>query len=205
MASDRTHFNYEQPANGHMAFRKGEVLHVVDTLFKGVVGAWQAYRVGPDGQDLQQGVIPNSAAAEELATAQFNAAKKEATTAASESRGSFFRRRRATHRRSKSLGRVSLCLWSLMDGQMALSSTSEQVSDGCCCSVQDHWDDVVFAETLSKFPAYERVVLRHPGFIRPVVLFGPIADLAREKLVKDFPDKFSSPRKSLHWLSGEFH
>ena len=61
--------------------------------------------------------------------------------------------------------------------------------------IQDHWDDVVFAETLSKFPAYERVVLRHPGFVRPVVFFGPIADLARDKLVKDFPDKFSSPRK----------
>jgi len=63
------------------------------------------------------------------------------------------------------------------------------------CLLQDHWDDVVFAETLSKFPAYERVVLRHPGFIRPVVFFGPIADIAREKLIKDFPDKFSSPRK----------
>ena len=50
--------------------------------------------------------MPNSAAAEELATVQFNAAKKEAATAASESRGSFFRRRRATHRRSKSLGKV---------------------------------------------------------------------------------------------------
>ena len=43
---DRTHFNYEQPASGHMAFRKGEVFHVVDTLYKGVVGAWQAFRVG---------------------------------------------------------------------------------------------------------------------------------------------------------------
>lgn len=63
------------------------------------------------------------------------------------------------------------------------------------CTTQDHWDDVVFAETLSKFPAYERVVLRHPGFIRPVVFFGPIADIAREKLIKDFPDKFSAPRK----------
>ncbi len=53
----------------------------------------------------------------------------------------------------------------------------------------------MFAETLSKFPAYERVVLRHPGFIRPVVFFGPIADIARDKLIKDFPDKFSAPRK----------
>lgn len=61
--------------------------------------------------------------------------------------------------------------------------------------MQDHWDDVVFGDSISKFPAYERVILKHPGFIRPVVLFGPIADIAREKLLKDFPDKFSAPRK----------
>jgi hypothetical protein len=66
---------------------------------------------------------------------------------------------------------------------------------------------VVFAETLSKFPAYERVVLRHPGFIRPVVFFGPIADVARDKLIKDFPDKFSAPRKlsPLFFLSKHFY
>jgi hypothetical protein len=61
--------------------------------------------------------------------------------------------------------------------------------------LQDHWDDVVFADSISKFPAYERVVLRHPGFVRPVVLFGPVADIAREKMLKDFPDKFTSPRE----------
>lgn len=61
--------------------------------------------------------------------------------------------------------------------------------------LQDHWDDVVFADSISKFPAYERVVLRHPGFVRPVVLFGPVADLARDKILKDFPDKFTSPRE----------
>jgi hypothetical protein len=60
---------------------------------------------------------------------------------------------------------------------------------------QDHWDDVVFADSISKFPAYERVVLRHPGFVRPVVLFGPVSDIAREKMLKDFPDKFASPRE----------
>lgn len=52
--ADRTHFNYEQPASGHMAFRKGEVFHVVDTLYKGVVGAWQAFRVG----ELHQNRLP---------------------------------------------------------------------------------------------------------------------------------------------------
>lgn len=53
---------------------------------------------------------------------------------------------------------------------------------------------------MSKFPAYERVVLKHPGFTRPVILFGPIADVSREKLIKDFPDKFISPRKSSNVL-----
>lgn len=57
---------------------------------------------------------------------------------------------------------------------------------------RENWDDVVFADSISKFPAYERVVLRHPGFVRPAVIFGPLADVAREKLTKDFPDKFAS-------------
>lgn len=59
---------------------------------------------------------------------------------------------------------------------------------------KEHWDDILFSDTVSKFPAYERVVLKHPGFTRPVILFGPIADIARDKLLKDFPDKFISPQ-----------
>ncbi|KAL7302131.1 hypothetical protein TKK_0005356 [Trichogramma kaykai] len=157
----KTHFHYEQPDKGEMSFRSGDVFHVVDTLHNGVVGSWQVFRIGRNNQEVQKGIIPNKARAEELATAQFNATKKEMS--ASESRGSFFRRRKGSHRRSKSLGR-------------------------------DHWDDVVFSDSVSKFPAYERVLLRHPGFIRPVVLFGAVADLAREKLLKDFPDKFCCPQ-----------
>ncbi|KAL0269988.1 UNVERIFIED_CONTAM: hypothetical protein PYX00_007550 [Menopon gallinae] len=157
----KAHFNYDQPNKGEMCFRKGDVFRVVDTLHNGVVGSWQVFRIGRNNQEVQKGIIPNKSRAEELATAQFNATKKEMS--ASESRGSFFRRRRNSHRRSKSLSR-------------------------------DHWDDVVFADSISKFPAYERVVLRHPGFVRPVVLFGPVADLARDKILKDFPDKFTSPQ-----------
>ena len=50
---------------------------------------------------------------------------------------------------------------------------------------------------MSKFPAYERVSLKHPGFPRPVVIFGPVADLARERLLRDYPGKFASPRKCI--------
>ncbi|XP_018564782.1 tight junction protein ZO-1 isoform X4 [Anoplophora glabripennis] len=157
----KTHFHYENPAKGEMSFRSGDIFHVIDTLYNGVVGCWQVFRIGRNNQEVQKGIIPNKSRAEELATAQFNATKKEMS--ANESRGSFFKRRRSSNRRSKSLGK-------------------------------EHWDDILFSDTVSKFPAYERVLLKHPGFTRPVILFGPIADVAREKLLKDFPDKFISPQ-----------
>lgn len=160
----KTHFHCDTPIKGEMAFKAGDVFRVVDTLHNGVVGSWQVLRIGRGHQEMQRGVIPNKSRAEELATAQFNASKKEMN--ASESRTSFFRRRRSSsHRRSKSLSR-------------------------------ENWDDVVFSDSISKFPAYERVVLRHPGFVRPVVLFGPVCDIARERLIKDFPDKFTAPLQS---------
>ncbi|KAG5841254.1 hypothetical protein ANANG_G00197590 [Anguilla anguilla] len=46
------------------------------------------------------------------------------------------------------------------------------------------------APVSTRFPAYERVVLREAGFRRPVVLFGPIADAANEKLAADLPEEF---------------
>ncbi|XP_004838228.1 tight junction protein ZO-2 isoform X2 [Heterocephalus glaber] len=46
----------------------------------------------------------------------------------------------------------------------------------------------------TKFPAYERVLLREAGFKRPVVLFGPIADIAMEKLTNELPDLFQTAK-----------
>ena len=39
------------------------------------------------------------------------------------------------------------------------------------------------------------VVIVAAAFVRPVVLFGAIADVARDKLLSDFPERFESPRK----------
>uniref|UniRef100_A0A7N6BWS0 Zona occludens protein 1 n=1 Tax=Anabas testudineus TaxID=64144 RepID=A0A7N6BWS0_ANATE len=59
-------------------------------------------------------------------------------------------------------------------------------------------EDLSAQPVQTKFPAYERVVLREAGFLRPVVIFGPIADTAREKLAREEPDIFelakSEPR-----------
>ncbi|XP_075984641.1 zonula occludens-like protein polychaetoid isoform X2 [Anticarsia gemmatalis] len=157
----KTHFHYTEPTDGEMSFRCGDVFHVVDTLTNGTVGAWQVYRIGRTNQEVQKGTIPNKARAEELATAQFNATKKEMS--GNDGKHNFFRRRRSTHRRSKSLGK-------------------------------EHWDEVVLSDSISKFPAYERVVLKTPGFVRPVIVLGAVADIARERLLTESPDKFSSPK-----------
>ncbi|XP_072933255.1 uncharacterized protein pyd isoform X4 [Epargyreus clarus] len=157
----KTHFHYTEPTDGEMSFRCGDVFHVLDTLHNGTVGAWQVYRIGRNNQEVQKGTIPNKARAEELATAQFNATKKEMS--GNDGKHNFFRRRRSTHRRSKSLGK-------------------------------EHWDEVVLSDSISKFPAYERVVLKQPGFVRPVIVLGAVADIARERLLADCPDKFASPK-----------
>ncbi|KAK8404810.1 hypothetical protein O3P69_001428 [Scylla paramamosain] len=59
--------------------------------------------------------------------------------------------------------------------------------------LQDHWENVGFADTVTKFPASERVVLHHTGFVHPVILFGLLIDLAQEKILKENPGKYSSP------------
>ncbi|XP_043213913.1 tight junction protein ZO-1-like isoform X2 [Amphibalanus amphitrite] len=158
----RTHFNYEQSSKNELSFRKGDIFHVVDTLNLGVVGAWQVFRIGRNNEETQKGVIPNRARAEELASAQLSAARREQGSADTTSRSRFFTRRRR-QRRSKSLGK-------------------------------DHWEDVAFSEAVSQFPAYERVVLRGCGFVRPVVLFGAVADIARDLLLREMPDKFAAPQ-----------
>ncbi|XP_053196556.1 tight junction protein ZO-2a isoform X1 [Scomber japonicus] len=51
-------------------------------------------------------------------------------------------------------------------------------------------EDLSAAPVTTRFPAYERVVLREAGFKRPVVIFGPISDIVNEKLANDMPDDF---------------
>ena len=64
--------------------------------------------LGRAAEQVQKGVIPNKSRAEEIATQQFNAAKKEQSVSEN-SKSSFFKRRKAqNHRRSKSLGKVGM-------------------------------------------------------------------------------------------------
>ncbi|XP_060893469.1 tight junction protein ZO-2-like [Labrus mixtus] len=148
----RTHFEYEKETPQCLAFSRGDIFKVVDTLYDGKLGNWLAIRVGKEKQLLEKGIIPNKSRAEQMASVQ------SSHKAVAADRADFWRLR----------GQRSL-------KRKDLKKSRENLS----------------AQTLAtRFPAYERVVLREAGFRRPVVLFGPIADAANEKLASEMPDLF---------------
>ncbi|XP_078328318.1 tight junction protein 1-like isoform X10 [Crassostrea virginica] len=164
----RTHFEHQGKDVAELSFTIGDIFHIKDTLFRGVVGSWLAMRIGRNNVETQKGFIPNRNSAEQLflSSSQSDPDKENTPT---KTRSLLFKRKAA--RRSKSLGK-------------------------------DHWEDVIFSNLTTKFPAYERVQLRDVGFVRPVVLFGALADVAREKLLQEFPEKFESPQMDSGGLSG---
>ncbi|XP_041790543.1 tight junction protein ZO-3 [Chelmon rostratus] len=51
-------------------------------------------------------------------------------------------------------------------------------------------DDLLQLTIQGKFPAYERVLLREANFKRPIVVMGPLNDIAMEKLAREMPDEY---------------
>ncbi|XP_041691831.2 tight junction protein ZO-2 isoform X2 [Coregonus clupeaformis] len=148
----RTHFDYEREAPQSLAFSRGEIFKVVDTLYDGKLGNWLAIRTGKDKQLLEKGIIPNKSRADQMASVQ------DSHKAAGTDRADFWRLR----------------------GQRAAKRKEPRKSR----------EDVSATPVATRFPAYERVVLREAGFRRPVVLFGPIADAANDKLANELPELF---------------
>ncbi|XP_028967947.1 tight junction protein ZO-1 [Galendromus occidentalis] len=59
--------------------------------------------------------------------------------------------------------------------------------------IKDYSAEPIYSDQC-RLVAYQRVTLKHPGFVRPVVIFGAIADVARNKLLHDYRDIYASPR-----------
>ncbi|KAM8875806.1 tight junction protein ZO-3 isoform 2-T2 [Spinachia spinachia] len=51
-------------------------------------------------------------------------------------------------------------------------------------------EDLMHLTIQGKFPAYERVLLREANFKRPIVIMGPLNDVAMEKLAREMPDDY---------------
>nr|XP_009930578.1 PREDICTED: tight junction protein ZO-3-like [Opisthocomus hoazin] len=55
----RTHFDFEKDTPSGLSFVRGDVFHVLDTMYRGRLGSWLAARVGRDLQEQDKGIIPN--------------------------------------------------------------------------------------------------------------------------------------------------
>ncbi|XP_048860364.1 tight junction protein ZO-3 isoform X1 [Brienomyrus brachyistius] len=57
-------------------------------------------------------------------------------------------------------------------------------------NVRKSRDDLLQLTIQGKYPAYEKVLLREAGFKRPIVIMGPLNDVAMEKLASEMPEEF---------------
>ncbi|NXD02765.1 ZO3 protein, partial [Certhia familiaris] len=152
----RTHFDFEKDTPSGLSFVRGDVFHVLDTMYRGRLGSWLAVRMGRDLQEQEKGIIPNRSRAEQIASLE---SVLKATSGANPSgaRAEFWKLRGL--RGAKKMLRKS---------REDLSTLTKQ---GC-------------------YPPYERVVLKEASFKRPVVILGPIADIAVQKLSRELPELF---------------
>ncbi|XP_052096384.1 tight junction protein ZO-1-like isoform X11 [Mytilus californianus] len=169
----RAHFSLETTEQGELSINHGDIFLVKDTLFRGSVGSWLAVSLGKNNKENKKGIIPNRTRADEIMGTQQTSEADKENSPAKVGRGLF---KRKTARRSKSLGK-------------------------------DHWEDVIFsddgANLTTKFPAYEKVLISDVNFVRPVVIFGALSDVAREKMLMEYPDRFESPQQDNHGLEDE--
>ncbi|XP_063016867.1 tight junction protein ZO-3 isoform X1 [Melospiza melodia melodia] len=152
----RTHFDFEKDTPSGLSFVRGDVFHVLDTMYRGRLGSWLAVRMGRDLQEQEKGIIPNRSRAEQIASLE---SVLKATSGANPSgaRAEFWKLRGL--RGAKKMLRKS---------REDLSALTKQ----------------------GRYPPYERVVLKEASFKRPVVILGPIADIAVQKLSRELPELF---------------
>ncbi|XP_069734028.1 tight junction protein ZO-3 [Phaenicophaeus curvirostris] len=152
----RTHFDFEKDTPSGLSFVRGNVFHVLDTMYRGKLGNWLAVRMGRDLQEQDKGVIPNRSRAEQIASLE-SVLKATSSANASGARAEFWKLRGL--RGAKKMLRKS---------REDLSALTKQ----------------------GRYPPYERVVLKEASFKRPVVILGPIADIAMQKLSTELPELF---------------
>ncbi|KQK82209.1 hypothetical protein AAES_72733 [Amazona aestiva] len=152
----RTHFDFEKDTPSGLSFVRGDVFHVLDTLYRGRQGSWLAVRMGRDLQEQDRGIIPNQSRAEQIASLE-SVLKATSSASLSGARAEFWKLR------------------GLRGAKKLLRKSREDLS---ALTKQGH------------YPPYERVVLKEASFKRPVVILGPITDIAMHKLSTELPELF---------------
>ncbi|CAF3369678.1 unnamed protein product [Rotaria socialis] len=165
----RTHFAYNSSHVEELSIGINDILHVTDTLYNGQIGHWVATKLNRfSSENKPSGAIPNQSRAEQLVE---TAPKLDELI---KLRQSSFKRKL----RTKFIDKRSRSVLSLNHFK------EDSILTKVTC-----WKPI----TKPKFSAYERVRLKSITIIRPVVLLGSLADIARDRLLDQYPDKFESP------------
>ncbi|XP_019134694.1 tight junction protein ZO-3 isoform X2 [Larimichthys crocea] len=156
----RTHFDHEADGPIGLSFTRGEVFRVVDTMHRGKLGNWLAVRMGNDLHEMDKGTIPNQTRAETFASQEQAQRASGGERQVSGPRAEFWKLR-------------------------GLRGNKKNEKN-----VRRSRDDLLQLTIQGKFPAYERVLLREANFKRPIVIMGPLNDIAMEKLAREMPDEY---------------
>ncbi|KAM9330563.1 tight junction protein ZO-3 [Gastrophryne carolinensis] len=151
----RTHFEYEAETPSGLSFTRGEIFHVLDTMYRGKLGSWLAVRVGRDLKETDKGIIPNRSRAEQYASLE-NVLKSQSTL----------------------VPRTDLWKLKGLTGAKKILKKSRE--------------ELAAITSKAKYPPYEKVVLKEANFKRPVVVLGPISDIAHIKLCSELPKEFEA-------------
>uniref|UniRef100_A0A8D3BT85 Tight junction protein 3 n=1 Tax=Scophthalmus maximus TaxID=52904 RepID=A0A8D3BT85_SCOMX len=158
----RTHFDHEAEGPIGLSFTRGEVFRVVDTMHRGKLGNWLAVRMGNNLHEMDKGTIPNQARSgqDEKIETDFFFSLSKNHISVSGPRAEFWKLR-------------------------GLRGNKKNEKN-----VRRSRDDLLQLTIQGKFPAYERVLLREANFKRPIVILGPLNDIAMEKLAREMPDEY---------------
>uniref|UniRef100_A0A1I8BIT7 PDZ domain-containing protein n=1 Tax=Meloidogyne hapla TaxID=6305 RepID=A0A1I8BIT7_MELHA len=210
----RSHFTYnrstsrgaQQPGSQQpieLSIRAGDIFHVTDTLFGGSLGYWQATKIYSAEQQnssssestasctpatTNTGIIPHAKAAEQLFKIyrQTNNATNGNNTNDQGSNGGTLGR--SLFRKKLSFSSRKLFGGGGSNNGGTTSDNLDEVLSGAGSATNS------FTEIVP--PAYERVALKRPAFHRPVVLYGPLADVARQLLLSQSSMRFGAPLPS---------
>ncbi|XP_053393187.1 disks large homolog 5-like isoform X2 [Mercenaria mercenaria] len=170
--------NAEKDKEGDLSFRKDDLLHIEDTVYKGQKGVWYAWIISDDGQKIKGGTIPSKDRLEDnlslhrslsdnLSVHDSEEYKTPARRGSGSARRSFFRRSKK-HQRTGSKDSREFNSFS----DVSLNSDSLPVLDDLSMYTYLSVEKLEYKKT------------------RPVVLIAPLADALIQKLSSESPDKY---------------
>jgi len=180
-----------------LAFRKDDILFIDNTMYNGVPGHWSAWLVDLDGQTGEWGIVPSKYKVDEellkrtldsdsdLGIGSSNSVGATTRKTWTATRRSFFKRRKGGRSSSRE------------------SSAAKELASFSDMASLNYSDSGALHEVEPQINSYVRVERLDYMVTRPVLIIGPLNDVVTDKLISDFPHKFSKCEPKLMNLTQE--